>query len=108
MHISKTISLENSKRTIVWNRGNTYNIMSILYKLYWSMTKDELCPSDVIQFPRHQAHTTVAPILLGEIVACSLTRAQIRGRFDGEIITLEVESSNTIDNVKAKIQEKED
>jgi hypothetical protein len=33
MHISKTISLENSKRTIVWNRGNTYNIMSILVQI---------------------------------------------------------------------------
>jgi hypothetical protein len=37
-----------------------------------------------------------------------LTRAWIRAPFNNEIITLEVESSNTIDNVKAKIQYKED
>jgi hypothetical protein len=37
-----------------------------------------------------------------------LKRAQIRAPFDGEIITLEGESSDTIDNVKAKIQEKKD
>jgi hypothetical protein len=38
----------------------------------------------------------------------SLTRAQIRDPFDDEIITPEVESSNTIDTVKAKIHDKED
>jgi hypothetical protein len=32
-----------------------------------------------------------------------LTRAQIRIPFDGEIISLEMESSDTTDNVKAKI-----
>jgi hypothetical protein len=32
-----------------------------------------------------------------------LTRAQIRASFDGEIISFEMESSDTIDNVKAKI-----
>jgi hypothetical protein len=37
-----------------------------------------------------------------------LTRAQIRAPFDGEIITLELEPSDTIDNVKAKIQDDED
>jgi hypothetical protein len=37
-----------------------------------------------------------------------LTRAQIRDPFDDEIITPEVESSNTIDTVKAKIHDKED
>jgi hypothetical protein len=36
-----------------------------------------------------------------------LTRVQIRTPFDGEIIYLEMESSDTIDNVKAKIQDKE-
>jgi hypothetical protein len=30
-------------------------------------------------------------------------RPRIRAPFDGEIISLEMESSNTIDNVKAKI-----
>jgi hypothetical protein len=44
-----------------------------------------------------------------------LTRAQIRAPFHGEIISLEMESSDTInnvkakiDNVKAKIQDEED
>jgi hypothetical protein len=37
-----------------------------------------------------------------------LTRAQIRVPFDGEIITLEVESSDTIDSEKAMIQDEED
>jgi hypothetical protein len=32
-----------------------------------------------------------------------LTRAQIRAPFDGEIMSLEVKSYDTIDNVKAKI-----
>jgi hypothetical protein len=32
-----------------------------------------------------------------------LTKAQIRAPSDGEIISLEVKSSDTIDNVKAKI-----
>jgi multidrug resistance efflux pump len=32
-----------------------------------------------------------------------LTRAQIRAPFDGEIISLEMEQSDTTDNVKAKI-----
>jgi hypothetical protein len=35
-------------------------------------------------------------------------RARIRTPFNGEIITLEVESSDTIDNVKVKIQYEED
>jgi hypothetical protein len=34
-----------------------------------------------------------------------LTRAQIRTPFNGKIISFEMESSDTIDNVKAKIQE---
>jgi hypothetical protein len=37
-----------------------------------------------------------------------LTRAQIRAPVDGEIITFEMESSDTIDNVKAKIQHKKE
>jgi hypothetical protein len=37
-----------------------------------------------------------------------LTRAQIRAPFDGEIISLKEKSSDTIDNVKAKIQDEED
>jgi hypothetical protein len=37
-----------------------------------------------------------------------LTRAQIRAPVDGEIITFDMESSNTIDNVKAKIQHKKE
>jgi hypothetical protein len=37
-----------------------------------------------------------------------LTRAWIKAPFDGEIITLEVESSDTIDNRKAKIEDEED
>jgi hypothetical protein len=35
-------------------------------------------------------------------------RAQIRAPFDCEIISLEMESSNTINNVKTKIQDEED
>jgi hypothetical protein len=35
-------------------------------------------------------------------------RAQIRAPFDGEIISLEMESSDAIDNVKDKIQDKKD
>jgi hypothetical protein len=34
-----------------------------------------------------------------------MARAQIRAPFGGEIITVEVESSDTIDNVKAKMQD---
>jgi hypothetical protein len=37
-----------------------------------------------------------------------LTRVWIRAPFNGEIITLEVESSDTINNVKARIQYEED
>jgi ribosomal protein S6E (S10) len=37
-----------------------------------------------------------------------LTRAQIRVPFDGEIISHEMESSDTIDNVKVKIQDGKD
>jgi hypothetical protein len=33
-----------------------------------------------------------------------VTRVQIRALFDGEIISLKVKSSSTIDNVKAKIE----
>jgi hypothetical protein len=37
-----------------------------------------------------------------------LTRARIRASFDDEVISRETESSDTIDNVKAKIQDEED
>jgi hypothetical protein len=37
-----------------------------------------------------------------------MTRAQIRAPVDGEKITFEMESSDTIDNVKAKIQHKKE
>jgi hypothetical protein len=37
-----------------------------------------------------------------------LTRARIRAPFDSEIITLEVESSETIDNVKVRTGASED
>jgi hypothetical protein len=33
-----------------------------------------------------------------------LTRAQIRDPFDGELISLEMESSDTVDNVKARFK----
>jgi hypothetical protein len=37
-----------------------------------------------------------------------LTRVQIRAPFNGKVISLEMESPDTIDNVKAKIQEEGD
>jgi biotin carboxyl carrier protein len=37
-----------------------------------------------------------------------MMRAQIRAPFDGEIISIEVESSDTINNVKAMIPDEED
>jgi hypothetical protein len=66
---------------------------------------------------RHKAFSTepVCESLTPSQAQELLTRAQIRHPFDGEIISLEIESSNTtnnvkakIDNVKAKIQGEED
>jgi multidrug resistance efflux pump len=54
---------------------------------------------------QHQAFSTepVRESLTPSQARGLLTRAQIRAPFDGEIISLEVKSSDTIDNVKAKI-----
>jgi hypothetical protein len=54
---------------------------------------------------RHKAFSTepVCESLTPPQARGLLTRAQIRAPFDGEIISLEMESSDTTDNVKAKI-----
>ena len=57
---------------------------------------------------RHLSSEPVCESLTPSQARGLLTRAQIRAPFDGEIITLEVESSDTIDIVKAKNQDKED
>jgi multidrug resistance efflux pump len=59
---------------------------------------------------RHKAFSTepVCESLTRSKARGLLTRAQIRAPFDGDIISLEMESSDTVDNMKTKIQDKED
>jgi len=44
---------------------------------------------------------------MGQILFCALPQHGCENTLMGKMITLEVKSSNTIDNIKAKVEDKE-